>query len=88
MEAISSQLASIREDDAKIQSQIVKLNAEVQMNSAAQDSAMAALEMAKESFEKTRGNMLALKTPRVSTYQEASSIPPLGFARILVLTVV
>ena len=41
MEAISSQLASIREGDGEIQSQIVKLEGEVKINFAAQNLAMA-----------------------------------------------
>ena len=80
MEVISSQLGSIREADTKIQSEIVKLNAEVQLNSSALDAMMAALKLAEETVEKARGSMLALKTLRVFPYPETSSIPPLGFA--------
>lgn len=75
---MSQQLAKLREADAAIQATVLELEIELAKKVASLETSNVASKISKAPVAKARGQLLAIRTPRVFQYLAALSTPPLG----------
>ena len=78
-EALSKELADMREADAQIRENVVQLELLMGNEARALEVANEELQISRAAVSASRGQVLTIKTPRVFQYPEHQSIPPLGY---------